>query len=225
MKFTIHHYSELESTQTSAKYFLLEEKAEEGTVIIADEQTIGYGRQNRKWESPVGNLYFSVILKPEDKPLSDYGQLGFVVAVAVHKALHSLAPSLSIHLKWPNDIIIDHKKVGGIIIEAEQSGIVIGVGINVNSAPDGAVCLKDVMPSVEIEDVLKAILKSLWDVYSQWLTDNFDIIKETWMKHAYQLGEIIDRGDAKGEFIGISDEGVMLLKDELGAIQKVMTVE
>ena len=83
MKFTIHHYSELESTQTSAKYFLLEEKAEEGTVIIADEQTIGYGRQNRKWESPVGNLYFSVILKPEDKPLSDYGQLGFVVAVAV----------------------------------------------------------------------------------------------------------------------------------------------
>jgi BirA family biotin operon repressor/biotin-[acetyl-CoA-carboxylase] ligase len=226
MKFTIHHYSDLESTQTTAKYLLLEKRAEEGTVVIADEQTTGYGRQNKKWESPVGNLYFSVILRPEDKPLSDYGQLGFVVAVAVQKALDSLFPSLSICLKWPNDIIIDHKKVGGIIIEAEQSGVVVGIGININSTPEGATCLKDCVSSPpEVEEVLKSILKFLWETYSQWLTDNFDTIKETWTKHAYRLGETIERDDAKGKFIGISHEGAMLLKDESGVIQKVTTVQ
>ncbi len=226
MKFTIHHYSELESTQTTAKYFLHEEKAEEGTVIIADQQTFGYGRQGKKWESLLGNLCFSVILTPEDKPLSDYGQLGFVVAVAVQKALHSLFPLLLINLKWPNDIIIDHKKIGGIIIEAEQNGVVIGIGMNVNSAPTGAICLKDCVSSaLDLEEILKAILKSLWDVYSGWLTDNFDSVKETWTKHAYQLDEMIEREDTKGQFIGISDEGAMLLRDELGIIQKVTTVQ
>jgi BirA family biotin operon repressor/biotin-[acetyl-CoA-carboxylase] ligase len=225
MKFTIHHYSELESTQTTAKYFLLEENAEEGTVIIADQQTTGYGRQGKKWESPVGNLYFSLILKPEDKPLSDYGQLGFVIAVAVQKALHALFSSLSLSLKWPNDILIEHKKVGGIIIEAEQKGVVIGMGININSAPDAAISLNDCNVSMpETEEVLKAILKSVWETYSQWLTDGFDTIKESWTKYAYQLGEMIERNDVKGQFIGISDEGAMLVKDKSGLIQKVTTV-
>lgn len=225
MKLSIHHYSEVDSTQTVAKHYLLEGNAEEGTVILADQQLSGIGRLGKLWESPIGGLYCSLILKPSNKPLANYSQLAFVIAVGVRKALHSLLPTLDITLKWPNDLLINAKKVSGILIETEGQDVIVGMGINIDSHPDTGTHLNEYFYNpLTVEDVLKPVLKMVWDTYQDWLENGFESIQTDWQKYAHQLGENLERDSAKGRFIGISNEGAMLLENEKGEIQKITKV-
>ncbi len=226
MKLSIHHYSEVDSTQTVAKHYLIEAKAEEGTVIVADQQLSGSGRRGKSWSSPLGGLYCSLILKPINKPVSSYSQLPFLIAVAIEKALHSLLPTLPLTLKWPNDILIDDKKVGGILIEIEEEAAVVGFGLNIDSHPVDATHLNEYFYSpLTVEDVLKPTLKMIWKTYQDWLKNGFEIIQKEWIKSAYQLGDMIERNGIKGQFLGISEEGAMLLKDHNGKINKITKLD
>ena len=101
-------FKELDSTNEFAKTL---KDADEGTLVIADRQTQGKGRIGRKWYSPEGGLWFSIILKPEDKTLP----LQMVIGVAICDALKTLG--INANLKWPNDVLIDTKKVAGILAE------------------------------------------------------------------------------------------------------------
>ncbi|MBY0280727.1 MAG: biotin--[acetyl-CoA-carboxylase] ligase [Alphaproteobacteria bacterium] len=222
MKLSIHHYSEVDSTQTVAKHYLLEGDADEGTVILADEQLSGSGRFGKSWDSPIGGLYCSLILKPHNKPIANYSQLAFVIAVGIQKALHSLLPALPLTLKWPNDILINAKKVGGILIEIEGKDVIIGMGINIDSHPEGSTHLNEYFYTPQtIDDVLKPVLKSVWETYQDWIRDGFEPLQTKWLKHAHQLGKALERDGIKGRFIGISTEGAMLLENESGEIQKI----
>ena len=225
MKLSIHHYSEVDSTQTVAKHYLVEGDADEGTVILADQQLSGVGRLGKSWDSPVGGLYCSLILKPHNKPIASYSQLAFVIGVGIQKALRSLLPTLPSTLKWPNDILINDKKVCGILIEIEGQDVIVGMGINIDSHPEGSTHLNEYFYTPQtIEDVLKPVLKSVWDSYQDWLNDGFDSIQTEWLKSAHQLGEILDRDGVKGRFIGISAEGAMLLETENGNVKKITKV-
>ena len=225
MKLSVHHYSEVDSTQTVAKHYLLEGDADEGTVILSDQQLSGSGRRGKSWDSPIGGLYCSLILKPQGKPIESYAQLAFVVAVGIQKALHSLLPTLPLTLKWPNDILIDTKKVGGILIEIEGQDVVIGMGINIDSHPADAAHLNEYFYTpLTTEDVLKPVLKMVWDTYQEWLENGFESIQTQWLKYAHQLGEILEREGIKGRFVGISESGVMLLETENGDVQKITNV-
>lgn len=139
---TIHLLDKTPSTN-SAALALAQEGAEDGTVVVADQQTAGRGRLGRGWHSPPGgNLYCSVILRrtggAEDRShwLSWVPLAAGVAVVHVVRNLTRLRPSL----KWPNDILVGHKKVGGILCEGTGTNqasacIVVGIGINVNTDP------------------------------------------------------------------------------------------
>ncbi|MDR2616740.1 MAG: biotin--[acetyl-CoA-carboxylase] ligase [Endomicrobium sp.] len=130
----IKYYKELPSTQTTVK--MLAQKAfDEGTVVIVEKQTDGYGRIKRVWSSNPGGLWFSILLKPFLVP-EESTKLALILSIALKYTFDLY--NIDSKIKWPNDIFINNKKIAGIIIEmsAEQdiiNWIVAGIGININN--------------------------------------------------------------------------------------------
>ena len=127
------HFARTDSTNTRARE-LAAAGAPHGTVVTADEQTAGRGRQGRTWTAPCrGSLLYSAILRPlGERPL-----LPLAAALAVCEAAEGLAPGLSCGVKWPNDVQLDGRKLAGILIEArvQEGWAVIGVGLNLSIEP------------------------------------------------------------------------------------------
>ena len=120
---------------------LAENGGADGTIIQALSQSSGRGRRGRTWTSPEGNLYFSMIVRPECTVGKGLG-LSFVTAVAMCNALGSIvAPMTEVLVKWPNDILLNHRKVCGFLLESHSDDkgnlkwIIIGCGVNVKSFP------------------------------------------------------------------------------------------
>jgi BirA family biotin operon repressor/biotin-[acetyl-CoA-carboxylase] ligase len=128
------HYRSTDSTNTRARE-LAADGAPHGTVVTADEQTAGRGRQGRSWAAPPGKaLLYSAVLRPlGDRPL-----LPLTVAIAVCEAAEELASGVSCQIKWPNDVWIDERKLAGILIEtrAQEDWAVIGIGLNLTVGPE-----------------------------------------------------------------------------------------
>ena len=130
----IQYYPKLDSTNTEA-WELISEKVENGTVVITDTQTKGRGRQSNKWTSISGkSLTFSIIIYPNELP-SQINIYSLITGLAIADCL--IENNIKAQLKWPNDILINRKKVGGILCESKISGgivksLVIGIGLNVN---------------------------------------------------------------------------------------------
>ncbi|MDR1695886.1 MAG: biotin--[acetyl-CoA-carboxylase] ligase [Endomicrobium sp.] len=129
------HFKKIDSTQTKIKQ-MAAENAGEGVVVIADEQSGGYGRMKRRWSSAKGGLWFSLLLKPRIRP-DEAPKLALVAAVALNRVLEKKYKIKS-SVKWPNDILAGGKKISGIIIEmsAEQDMVnwaAAGIGINANN--------------------------------------------------------------------------------------------
>lgn len=102
------------------------------TVVVADEQTRGRGRRGRRWVSePGAGLWMSIVLRD----IEGEGPLPLVVGLACAEAIEALAPGLRVGVKWPNDLLVDGRKVGGILCEAAGGGVVVGIGINVARPP------------------------------------------------------------------------------------------
>lgn len=141
--------------------------APSGSLVLAEVQTAGRGRQGRRWESPRGTgVWMSALLRPASAPAG--GSLAIRAGLAIVEALASLAPRLGPRLKWPNDVIIGGRKAGGILCEARWSGdslgwIAMGIGINVRgpvdvSLRDRAIALGDVATGITRLAVLAAIV-------------------------------------------------------------------
>lgn len=108
----------------------------EGLVVHALQQTAGRGRHGRTWHSPEGNLYCSALLRPGDARL--FGHYSFVAALALADTVRAFVPQVNITLKWPNDVLVNGKKIGGILLEAGEGWLVIGMGLNIRHYPDNA---------------------------------------------------------------------------------------
>ncbi len=130
----VKYFDSVGSTNSEAKTLFLQGETE-GLIVVAKKQTAGRGRKGRSWLSPVGGLYFSIILKPrlsvETAPL-----LGLLSGCAVVRSLSSFGLR-NVTLKWPNDVLVDEKKIAGILCEAvtredESFGIIVGIGVNQN---------------------------------------------------------------------------------------------
>ncbi len=129
------HYRLTDSTNTRARE-LAEAGAPHGTVVTAAEQTEGHGRQGRSWAAPAGKaLLYSAILRPLDR---GHLLLPLAVPLAVCETVEELEPGIECRIKWPNDILLDGRKLAGILIEArpQDEWAVIGVGINLTIAPE-----------------------------------------------------------------------------------------
>ena len=196
MRFTIHRFDSLSSTNDLA---LQMADAPEGTVIIAGEQTAGKGRRGRKWSSPPGEgLYLSIILRPP-LPFQEMQQMAFVISLAACEAIRQIS-GLDAKIKWPNDILVEGRKICGILIETRGHGetetrrrgdagtrgiVVVGIGINVNNQsfpPDlNATSLAlELGRTISMADVEAALLSCLKARYEQFLAEGFPAILEGW---------------------------------------------
>jgi len=170
------HVESCESTQA-----LLDASMAEGTVAIADHQTAGRGRLGRTWEAPPGSaVLVSVLLRPPaDRPLA---QLSLVAGVAVADAVETVT-GLTAQIKWPNDVMLRRAKVAGILAEARDGAVVLGIGLNVNQSrdqlPERAGSLLTATGSEwDRDEVLDAVLDALGVRYEQWREGGLDEVYE-----------------------------------------------
>jgi BirA family biotin operon repressor/biotin-[acetyl-CoA-carboxylase] ligase len=234
----IHTYAQLESTQDYVRDIAEDEEFfAEGVVVQCLTQTKGRGRHGNQWQSPVGNLYMSLLLRPEcDARIA--GQLSFVVAVALSAAMDEvIAPGHDKKLKWPNDILIDGKKTAGILLESsiDKLGrveyVVAGIGVNVMAAPEGAAALQQVSkgPQVPIHPFRDIVLGHISARYRHWQGGGFADIRGEWLAQGYGLGQpmtarLPDRRE-EGVFEGLDDDGALLLRHADGGTLKISAGE
>lgn len=215
------------STNEEAKA-LAQQGAEAGTVVWAREQVAGRGRHGRTWSSPRGNLYLSILQRPDCRP-ADAPQLGFVTGVALADALESLTDAPAA-LKWPNDLMIAGKKASGILLEssADADGqldwLVIGVGVNVEVFPadlPDVTSLQEAGALVSVEELLSAFLDRLIRYTDQWRQHGFQPIRERWLSYALpmdtEMRVKLPGGGVVGRFSGIDERGSLLLETDSGA--------
>lgn len=176
---SVYAFAETGSTMEDARA-LAAEGAPEGTLVYAARQAQGRGRLGRVWESPEGGAYFSIILRPK-RPAADIPQLSLVAGLAAVEGLRQLArvyPSI----RWPNDVLIDGKKLAGILVEARHGGVIVGVGINVatkpSDLPETAVALAAVAkPCPHPHQVTGAFWRRLSIWYDIWAREGFGPVR------------------------------------------------
>lgn len=231
-------YDVIDSTNEEAKR-LAEGGGSHGAVIWAKRQTAGRGRMGREWVSPEGNLFVSILLAPE-MDLSHCSQLSFIAAVATAETLEAMVSEpKDISCKWPNDILLRGKKLGGILLEsfvikheegAEKRWLTVGVGINIDSYPEHvmypATCLREAgVELVSAKIVLSRFIFNFIHHYDAWREKGFKPIQKAWLKRAYNVGKPIEvmMGDEAiaGTFDTIDEQGQLLVKLANGKIQPV----
>jgi len=222
------YYDEIASTNAEAKS-LADDGAPEGTVVIAEAQSAGRGRLGRRWTSPAGKgLLFSVILRP-DLPMADAHLLTLVAATAAATAIEEQSGQ-PIAVKWPNDLFIGDRKVGGILLEVsgeqdEIGWVVVGIGINVNTEYGelpvalrrSAVSLKMAAgAAVDRSELLARTLLALETQYLDVVRNGFDRTLSEFRARDYLRAKTISvqtRGGAVvGEATGIDDRGALLVE-------------
>jgi BirA family biotin operon repressor/biotin-[acetyl-CoA-carboxylase] ligase len=212
------YHDELDSTMNEAAR-LAEDGAEEGTVVVAEVQTAGRGRFGRIWVSPAGNMWMSVLLRPSIQSLR---YLSILAGVASANAIASTT-SLDVTLKWPNDLRIGGRKVGGVLVENSLSGsevrhAVIGIGINVALDPssNGAIASTATALNMEYgapvprEKLLRQLLDEMDRLYGSLVTGTTPL--EEWRALLDTLGkqvtvhELTELGGPGSSYSGIAED-------------------
>lgn len=227
----LHFFPTLDSTNTYAAR-LAREGAPEGTAVIADAQSGGKGRLGRTWVSPPGvNLYLSVILRPP-VPATNAPQLSLLAAVAIADAIVDVC-QLSPAIKWPNDILIDRKKVCGILAEMQTEGgalraVIVGIGVNINATASAfpeelrekaSSLLLTGGRTVNRSVFTASLLTHLEKSYVLWLEEGFSALRSAWEKYAaYLIGQRIvvaaPEGTIAGNVLGMDADGALLVQEE-----------
>jgi BirA family biotin operon repressor/biotin-[acetyl-CoA-carboxylase] ligase len=213
--------TEVPSTNDEARRLVIAGERE-GTVVIAASQTKGRGRQERKWISPKGGIYFSVILRPYLNSTKLH-LITLMAAVACARTLKGLS-KLDVSLKWPNDIMIDGKKVGGILCEAYKGAVIVGIGINLNTN-------LAIMPSALKNQVkvINILLEELDVLYSRLLNKHEDEILAEWSGLCGMLGSEVEIETARSKIEGIAesigDRGELRVRTFNGKIRKIFSAD
>lgn len=237
----IFHYDTIDSTNTRAKE-LVSKGEGEGTIVISEEQTLGKGRLGRQWQSPKGKgIWMSIILKPDINPV-DASKITQIGAASVWEAISKIG--LKPYIKWPNDIILNSKKVSGTL--TEMSGelnqinyVVIGIGINVNAeAEDFSEEVKPIATSIKAvlgkkvsrKHLVADILNKFEVLYNDFLSSgsiskSIEICRKG-SKIIDKEVRLISRGtEVKVKVIDVTEDGELLVKDVNGNIKKIISGE
>ena len=209
--------------------------ASRGDVIWARQQSGGRGRRGRLWHSPPGNLYVTFVVPILSE--GSVGQLAFVAANGAGEAVRELLASPEqLQYKWPNDLLLDGRKLGGILIEASPQGqtrmVAIGLGLNVASKPSGlnATSLQEFGVKVTVPEILQTVCQSFDQWYRIWRRDGFLPVRERWLEAAHRMGERIevrfpDGATIDGAFRGIDRSGALILEQADGKTEFIATGE
>ncbi|MBW1990800.1 MAG: biotin--[acetyl-CoA-carboxylase] ligase [Deltaproteobacteria bacterium] len=235
----LHHFEVIGSTNDLAKE-LAAGGAPEGTLVTAEGQQAGRGRLGRQWLSPPGvGLYVSLVLRP-NLPPTEMPALTLTTAVAGVRAVRR-ATGLTPDIKWPNDLLLDGKKVAGVLTEMETESdriryLVVGWGLNVNNAgfpPD----LADIATSLRLAAgrtfsrvaILRAWLEEFEALYERFLARDFPAILREWREHNVTLGQEVQvrQGDRLicGRAVEVDEEGALLVEQPAGRLIRVVSGE
>lgn len=236
----LYYYEDTDSTNADAMR-LGEEGAEHGTLVVANHQNKGRGRRGRVWQSPVGTtISMSFLVKPEIAP-GKASMLTLVMALAVAKGIEE-ACDLSTAIKWPNDILVNGKKVCGILTEMKAEmdyihGVIIGVGINVNveSFPED---LQSMATSLILEkgrkvsraEVIERVAENFEEYYEKFMeTEDLSLLRDLYEERLISKGKTVKVLDPQGEYTGISkgitDTGELVVETQDGKEQQVYAGE
>jgi BirA family biotin operon repressor/biotin-[acetyl-CoA-carboxylase] ligase len=198
-----------ESTQ-----ILLDETAAEGAVAVCDEQTSGRGRLGRAWQAPAGtSILCSVVLRPPAE--RRLPELSLVAGMAVADAVE-LALGLSAQIKWPNDVMVNRRKVAGVLAEARDGAVVLGIGINVNQTREqlpadarSPVASLRTIDGVEREraPVLATLLEQLEERYDAWRVSGLDGVYDFLGARDFLRGRRVAVDGTQGYAVGIDRQG------------------
>ena len=213
--------------------------AQPWTAVLAREQTAGRGRHGRRWVGGRGNLFLSVVLDPH--AAFQVTAWSFVAAIATADAILCLLndPRL-LRLKWPNDLLLDGAKLGGILIETGGSGpnvvdwAVAGIGVNLVAAPDNldqpAIALCDRAAAVpSAEDLAASIVQQLQAWTAVIDSEGFGAVLEAWHQRSVGLGTPLTvrlaSGMLQGRYLGLGDDGALLLEMPDGRRRSIIAGE
>ena len=223
--FRLFAFESLGSSNVEARR-LAEAGEGEGAIVWTHRQEQGVGRRGRSWSSPAGNLYCSVILRPECSP-AEAARLSFLIALAIRQAVATfLPPDIPLQLKWPNDVLIDGRKCAGILLESKMGVnglmdyVIVGTGINITSYPEktdglSAISLEAAGARVRVEELLSGYAYALLDLYMRWRQHGFGPIHKEWISHATGIGTQITvrlaNETLEGKFVGLDPSGALVL--------------
>ncbi len=231
-------FTEIDSTSDHARRYCAIDSTNLPALFVADLQTTGRGRSANRWWSPHGCLMMTLALGEEELPQAPSARaaLSLVSGVAIAQAIENLAPGISVQLKWPNDIYVREKKLGGILIESIVSGAaagravwLVGIGVNVNvdwesasaELRSKAICMATAGASnLSREHVLTEILHELRTWLGNWRAGNSDWFAQ-WNSRSLLTDRLVRvRVPAEPELVGrcqgIDQQGRLICQSELG---------
>lgn len=228
------HYDSIDSTNTVA-YDLAKKGVPEGAIVLSEGQTKGRGRLSRQWLSPRHKgIYMSIVLRPEITPFQA-PKITLLAAVSTVLGIRQ-ASGVPALIKWPNDILLNGKKIGGILTEMEAETdsvnfLVIGIGINVNTKeselPKGATSIfeESGAKASRIEST-KAILERLDENYQLFKKEGFSPIRREWRNLSVTLGRRVMAScmhkRIEGEAVDIDSDGALKIRLDNGFYEKVI---
>jgi BirA family biotin operon repressor/biotin-[acetyl-CoA-carboxylase] ligase len=220
------------------------EGAPAGSAFMLGEQTAGRGRQGRQWSSQQGGMYVSVLLYPS-RCVNSWFALSFATALAIYDVVETHLteqivqhdanlPIPEIGLKWPNDVLVNNRKVAGILLEAQGDSLIIGSGVNIDEI---APIDQNRHPPIAFGDfpgmlpgpkqLAESYLKRLRFYYDLWERDGFGPVRDLWLRKALHMKQIVSVNVTGQKIIGICsellDDGGLVLLDESGTSHHITT--
>jgi BirA family biotin operon repressor/biotin-[acetyl-CoA-carboxylase] ligase len=206
--------------------------ARHGTIIIAERQTSGRGRDGRTWQSPPGGLYLSAILRPS-LPMVDVPPMTLAIGIGVCDAVRSTGAACT--LKWPNDLLVDGRKLAGVLVETQSQGnrlesVVVGIGINLDGKLPEAVAGTAISLAeasgrpIDREAFITQLLADLERWIDRYAGVGLEAIIPAWherMAPGLAARATIDGAPLTGHMAGLDHDGSLLLRDEAGNVHRV----
>lgn len=236
----IYTFHEVESTNSVAK-FLVKFGVPEGSIVISEIQTKGKGIRGKKWESPAGGIWLSIILKPMIEP-SKAPLITLATGVTVAKTLRRI--NIDARIKWPNDILINNKKVCGILTETNAKFnsvdyVIVGVGIDskldINILADdlreGTTSLEnETQAEIKEAGIISNFLNEFEEIYNLFKEKKFDKILYDWRRLSQTVGSYVEIKQPLGKVlcgtaVGINNQGALILELDNGELKKVISGE
>ena len=200
-------FDKIPSTQTYAYDMIADGRGADHIAILANAQSAGRGRYKRNWISHHGNLYVSFIYSCEERD----ARLSYSIGVAIAETL--IAFGIVPTIKWPNDILIDDKKVSGTLIEYAGRFVVVGIGINIKTNPTVKAAYKttklDNYASVTRDELLNKLMRNL----DKWRNADFTDVRARWTELAAGLNRSVKYRGNIVELIGINENGALVLRN------------
>lgn len=242
LRYQLVHLQTVDSTNSYLKSMV---DAPEWTCVTADRQTAGRGRRDRQWHSAPGEgLYLSILLRPSSA-FKDLGLLSLLAAIAVAETITELIGRsvTNVDIKWPNDVMVDERKISGILVESsgmangESLRVIVGIGVNLNQtqfpSPLNATatsCRLLTGRMVDHDDFRDALLDCFWYWYQRWLSGESGVIISRWCQFStYASGRPVsidlDGQTLNGITAGLDDHGALLLRTGDGDLRKIIAGE